>query len=148
MTCEPLSRQQWMRLLALAPPAELDALLSPLLPDADACRWLRRPETGLAMLQGRAGGTGARFNLGEASLTRASVNVGAFTGHAWVLGSQPRHAELAALADALLQDPARHDALAGQVLTPLNAALAARRAAERREAAASKVEFFTMVRGE
>ncbi|MCG9109934.1 phosphonate C-P lyase system protein PhnG, partial [Laribacter hongkongensis] len=60
MTCEPLSRQQWMRLLALAPPAELDALLSPLLPDATACRWLRRPETGLAMLQGRAGGTGAR----------------------------------------------------------------------------------------
>lgn len=130
------------------PPAEPDALLSPLLPDATACRWLRRPETGLAMLQGRSGGTGARFNLGEASLTRASVNVGAFTGHAWVLGSQSRHAELAALADALLQDPARHAELAGQVLAPLTATRSPPRSRTPLEAAASKVEFFTMVRGE
>ena len=79
MTCEPLSRQQWMRLLALAPPAELDALLSPLLPDATACRWLRRPETGGYVPEGKIGVDSERlgFLLAEMrTLARAHPNGG------------------------------------------------------------------------
>ena len=57
------------------------------------------------MLQGRAGG-GARFNLGEASVSRASCRIDGRLGHGWALGSNGEHAELIAQADALLQDPA------------------------------------------
>ena len=150
----PLERAQWMALQARAPLGLLESALHDEV--HRPARWLRTPETGLMMVQGRAGGTGERFNLGEVTVTRCALRVAqpgiadaeATVGVAYVLGRSHRQVHLAALADALLQDPARHEALAGQVLTPLNAALAARRTAERREAAASKVEFFTMVRGE
>ena len=97
---------------------------------------------------GCIGGTGARFNLGEASVTRCSVQIGTHVGHAWVRGSDARHAELAACADAWLQDEARQPQLEAQLLAPLRAARQARREAASRKAAASKVEFFTVVRGE
>ncbi|RXZ45669.1 phosphonate C-P lyase system protein PhnG [Crenobacter cavernae] len=142
------SRQRWMRALSHAPLASLAARFEPHLPDSKDTRWLRRAETGLVMVRGRVGGTGAQFNLGEVSVTRASVALGQHVGHAWVKGGSARHAELAALADALLQSPAHHKDLMTGVVDPLEAEIAARRDAESREAAASKVEFFTMVRGE
>lgn len=141
-------RQRWMRALALSPEAGLEALLSPHLEALAAPRWLRKAETGLVMLRARAGGTGAQFNLGEVSVTRASVALADQVGHAYVQGSSARHAELAAQADALLQDPARHkDVLAG-VIVPLEQAISQRREQASRAAASSKVEFFTMVRGD
>ena len=36
---------------------------------------LRAPETGLVMLRGRIGGSGASFNVGEATVTRAAVQL-------------------------------------------------------------------------
>ncbi|MDN0075261.1 phosphonate C-P lyase system protein PhnG [Crenobacter sp. SG2303] len=141
-------RQHWMRILALTPPERLAEALAPALSAHPGHHWLRRPETGLVMLRGRAGGTGAQFNLGEASVTRASVSLAGQIGHAWVRGSNARHAELAALADALLQCPAHHADLMAGVIAPLEAELVERRATVSRAAAASKVEFFTMVRGE
>lgn len=146
-TSSHLARAQWMSLLAQAEPAELAATMAPHAPPADAV-WLRPAQTGLYMLRGRIGGTGARFNLGEASVTRCSVQIGAHVGHAWVRGSDTRHAELAACADAWLQDQTRRPLLEAQVLAPLHAARQARREAASRKAAASKVEFFTVVRGE
>jgi alpha-D-ribose 1-methylphosphonate 5-triphosphate synthase subunit PhnG len=149
MTPYPIpQRQHWMRILALTPPERLAEVLSPALLAEHDAHWLRRPETGLVMLRGRAGGTGAQFNLGEASVTRASVSLAGEVGHAWVRGSNARHAELAAQADALLQSPAHHADLMASVITPLAAELAERRTTASRAAAASKVEFFTMVRGE
>ncbi len=68
-------------------------------------------------------------------------------GHAWVQGRDKAHARRAALADALLQTPAAPDVMA-QVLAPLAAGAAAARAARAARAAATKVDFFTMVRGE
>ncbi|KZE31684.1 phosphonate C-P lyase system protein PhnG [Crenobacter luteus] len=142
------TRQRWMRALALSPRTALESGLAPHLPPPGACRWLRRPQTGLVMVEARSGGSGARFNLGELSVTRASVAVGERVGHAWIGGGDARHAELAALADALLQDDARHAELMAGVIAPLEDAIAARRASASRAAAASRVEFFTMVRGE
>lgn len=146
-TSPHLARQQWMSLLAQADPAELAAAMDAFAPPADTT-WLRPAQTGLYMLRGRVGGTGPQFNFGEITVTRCSVQVGGHIGHAWVRGSQARHAELAAFADALLQDPDQASRLRMQVIEPLRRALTARRDAASRKAAASKVEFFTVVRGE
>ena len=64
-------RQEWMALLARAPLPLLEQALQPLEPSRKT-EWLRRPETGLYMVQGRAGGTGGRFNLGEITVTTAN----------------------------------------------------------------------------
>ncbi len=81
---------------------------------------LRGPEIGLVMLQGRAGGTGQAFNLGEATVARCTVRTEAGqVGHAYCLGRDLRQAELAAALDAALQDPARHGTLQDTVIAPL-----------------------------
>ncbi|GLQ86853.1 phosphonate C-P lyase system protein PhnG [Dyella flagellata] len=146
-TSPHLARAQWMSLLAQADPAELAVAMDAFAPPADTA-WLRPAQTGLYMLRGRVGGTGPQFNFGEVTVTRCSVQVGERIGHAWVRGSQARHAELAAFADALMQDPEQAPQLRQQVLEPLRRSLDERREAASRRAAASKVEFFTVVRGE
>jgi alpha-D-ribose 1-methylphosphonate 5-triphosphate synthase subunit PhnG len=69
-------------------------------------------------------------------------------GVAYVLGRDKRRAELAALFDALLQDPRYHDDLQRSLIAPLARAQAQARAQKQSDAATSKVEFFTFVRGE
>ncbi|MBV8680056.1 MAG: phosphonate C-P lyase system protein PhnG [Aquitalea sp.] len=142
-----MTRQHWLGLLANSPATRLAELLQPHLPAPTAISWLRHAQTGLVMLQGRSGGSGSRFNLGEISVSRASCQIGGLLGHGWVRGSDGTHAELIAQADALLQDP-QHAPVLQQVLQTLQQELSARRAQRARETAASKVEFFTMVRGE
>jgi alpha-D-ribose 1-methylphosphonate 5-triphosphate synthase subunit PhnG len=122
--------------------------------DKPAHRLLRRGETGLVMVRGRIGGSGGPFNFGEMTMTRAAVqlldaagNV-AYTGFGHVAGRSARRAELVALFDAMLQDPARHDAIAERVVEPLAAEQEAAKAAQTAKVMASRVEFFTMVRGE
>jgi len=145
MTKAPdLPRKQWMAILAKAAPLRLLQVMPDLPPHA----LLRAPEIGAVMVQGRAGGTGEAFNLGEMTVTRASVRLECGTvGHAWVQGRDKGHALRAALVDALMQTDAA-DAVRAQVIAPLSAEAqdAARRRAE--TAAATKVDFFTMVRGE
>jgi alpha-D-ribose 1-methylphosphonate 5-triphosphate synthase subunit PhnG len=97
------------------------------------------------MGRGRAGGDGAAFNLGEMTVTRCAVRLeDGRVGHAYVAGRDARQAELAALVDALLLDDATRPAIAEAVIEPLAAAQDARRAAEARRAAATRVQFFTM----
>ena len=142
------TRQRWLGVLANSEAAALQTLLSPHLPPPEHVEWLRQPQTGLVMVEGRTGGAGARFNLGEVAVTRASCRWQDLTGHGWVRGTDPAHAALIAQADALLQAPDRHPALMAADIEPLADALRARRELASRQAAASKVEFFTMVRGE
>lgn len=140
-------RRRWMGVLAKAAPDEVAAAWERVTPKP-AYELLRRPETGLVMVRGRTGGDGAPFNLGEMTVTRCSVRLdGGTVGHAWVAGRRADHAERAAVLDALLQDPARHAAVAPEI-DRLEAAMAARRERAAREAAATRVDFFTMVRGE
>ena len=150
------ARRAWMAVLARTPRAELEAAFAAALGGerAPAFDWLRAPQTGLAMVRGRVGGTGNAFNLGEATVTRATLRLraqggaGATVGVACHLGRDKRRVELAALADALLQQPERHARLHAQLIEPLAARLAAQRAARQSETASTKVEFFTMVRGD
>ena len=142
------ARAAWMSVLALATTAELEAAWAGL-PVCPEHQWLRAPEIGLAMVRARAGGTGARFNLGEMTVTRCSVVLADGTvGHAHVGGRRRRHAELAALLDALLQSPAHRAEVEARVVEPLAAAQRRRRHAVAARSAPTRVEFFTMVRGE
>lgn len=140
-------RQSAMTILAEATQKELDAALerfAPLPPVKD----LRPPESGLTMVRGRIGGDGAPFNLGEATVTRAAVRIGnGPTGVAYLLGRDPKRARAAAILDALWQDPALRPALE-DALKPIRLRIAADAAAEAERTKATKVDFFTMVRGE
>ena len=110
---------------------------------------LRAPEIGLVMLRGRIGGTGAPFNLGEASVARAAVRLASGeTGIAYVLGRDLKKARLAAVCDALWQAAGTRAGIERHVLAPLRAARDRRRGTERARTAATKVDFFTLVRGE
>jgi alpha-D-ribose 1-methylphosphonate 5-triphosphate synthase subunit PhnG len=133
-----------MSLLAKAQPERLAMLL----PEVPEHAVLRAPEIGAVMVRGRAGATGAPFNLGEMTVTRCSVRLACGTvGHAWVQGRDKAHAKRAALADALMQTESATD-LSVRVLAPLRAEADALRANRAAKAAATKVDFFTMVRGE
>jgi alpha-D-ribose 1-methylphosphonate 5-triphosphate synthase subunit PhnG len=136
-------RQSWMGLAARANPA----LLAQLLPNLPAHDLIRGPEVGAVMVQGRIGGTGQPFNLGETTVTRCSVRVADFVGHAHVQGRDKTHALRAAILDALMQTD-QADALTSAVLAPLQTAEANARTLRAAKAAATKVEFFTLVRGE
>jgi alpha-D-ribose 1-methylphosphonate 5-triphosphate synthase subunit PhnG len=143
-------RSRWMSSLSLAHPARLEAAWAGLA-EQPRHRWLRRAETGLVMLRGRTGGTGQPFNLGEMTMTRAAVLVeGArpLTGFGYVAGRALRHAELAALFDALLQDEARRPALMEELIAPLEESALSARAARAADVAPTRVDFTTMVRGD
>jgi alpha-D-ribose 1-methylphosphonate 5-triphosphate synthase subunit PhnG len=132
-----------MAILARASAEDLSALLAALdpLPEAET---LRAPGTGLVMVRGRAGGDGDAFNLGEMTVTRCAVRLGAHIGHAYIAGRDHSKARLAALLDAALQDQALQPALLKSIIEPLATAQQAARAAEARKAAATRVDFFTM----
>jgi alpha-D-ribose 1-methylphosphonate 5-triphosphate synthase subunit PhnG len=135
------ARRRWMAVLARADADELGERLGALPP----YRVLRGPEAGLVMVRGRAGGGGAPFNLGEMTTTRCTVRTeGGFVGHAYVAGRSERQAELAALADALLQDPLRQTAMLEDVIEKLATAQQAQRDAVAAKAAATRVQFFAM----
>lgn len=137
------TRRGWMSALAKAPAARLAALF----PDLPRHELLRAPETGAVMVEGRIGGTGGRFNLGEMTVTRCSVRLGQAVGHACVQGRDKDHARRAAVLDALLQGEGA-EALRTAVLDPLAAEAAATRTARAEKAGATRVEFFTLMRGE
>jgi alpha-D-ribose 1-methylphosphonate 5-triphosphate synthase subunit PhnG len=140
-------RRAAMATLADARTEEIAALVAVL--GSPAYVELRPVETGLVMLQGRIGGDGAPFNFGEATVTRAAVRiVSGEIGFSYVLGRDHDKARLAALCDALWQNETMHDALEREVLTPIRVRLEAERARRREEIAASRVDFFTLVRGE
>ncbi|MGH8720056.1 MAG: phosphonate C-P lyase system protein PhnG [Burkholderiales bacterium] len=139
-------RAHCMGVLAKARLDELEAAFASV-PEKPAYTWLRPPETGLVMVRARAGGTGAKFNLGEMPVTRCALKTeDGVVGHAYVQGRSHRHAELAALIDAMLL--AGMSEIGSRVISPLAQARAARAALAQAQAAATRVEFFTLVRGE
>ena len=140
-------RKAWMSLLAKAPAGRVSALLDAAMKRPDFT-WLRAPEIGSTMVRGRAGATGTPFNLGEMTVTRCALSLGTGeVGHAYIQGRRKADAEAAALVDALMQSHAA-DKVRTAVLDPLAAERVTKRAARAAKAAATKVEFFTMTRGE
>jgi len=139
-------RRLWISVLARADLADLEAFAARRgLPDHEV---IRQPETGTVMIEGRAGGGGRRFNAGEATMTRCVARVGDTLGFSYALGRGKRKALLSAVYDAMLQDAATRDELMRDLVEPLRGAQALARETASRKAAATKVEFFTMVRGD
>ncbi len=139
-----MTRRDWMGLLARSQPARLATLF----PEIPAHGLTRPPEIGTVMVQGRMGGTGAPFNLGEVTVTRCTLRLGdGRTGHAYVQGRDKAHATRAAALDALMQGT-EAPALLRDVLTPLADDETRARQDLAEKAAATRVDFFTLVRGE
>ncbi|BBP77596.1 phosphonate C-P lyase system protein PhnG [Pseudomonas gingeri] len=140
------ARQRWIGVLARAQGVELHAH-EEALRDTDY-QLIRAPEVGMTLVRGRMGGTGAPFNVGEMTVTRCVVRLAdGRVGYSYLAGRDKRHAELAALADAHLQGSQQARWLS-ELIEPLAHAEALRRAAKAADTAATKVEFFTLVRGE
>lgn len=141
-------RQRLMKLCAHATAAELDAAMTAL-GGNPAHELLRAPEVGLVMLRGRIGGDGAPFNAGEASVTRAVVRLASGEmGFAYLLGRAPEKARIAALVDAIAQSPAMAARVEETLLKIVASRVERERAGRRAETAATRVQFFTLVRGE
>jgi len=110
---------------------------------------LREPENGLVMVRGRVGGDGAAFNLGEATVSRAAVRLATGeVGFGYALGRDRNKAQMIALCDALIQSSDHAGTIETAVLAPLRAVIASERKRKAAESAATKVDFYTMVRGE
>ncbi len=147
LSAQNTDRKKWMSLLAKAPEGRIAALL-----DIATARpgfdWLRAPEVGSVMVRGRMGGTGDAFNMGEMTVTRCALKLGCGTvGHGYVQGRRKACAEAAALIDALMQTQAA-PRIQAEVLDPLTEETKARQTSRADKAAATKVDFFTMSRGE
>jgi len=141
-------RQRWMRVLAMAPVNALEEAWGELA-DKPAYTLLRVPEVGAAMVRARAGGSGGQFNMGEMTVTRCVVKLqNGPTGHAYVAGRDKRKTELAAAFDALLQMEKRRMELLPSLIIPLEARHEKTRDVRSRKVQATRVNFFTMVRGE
>jgi alpha-D-ribose 1-methylphosphonate 5-triphosphate synthase subunit PhnG len=110
---------------------------------------LREPESGLVMVRGRTGGDGAPFNLGEATVSRAAVRLATGeVGFGYTLGRDAKKAQMIALCDAMAQSAELSSEVEVRVVAPLRAAMMAERNRKAAETAATRVDFYTMVRGE
>jgi alpha-D-ribose 1-methylphosphonate 5-triphosphate synthase subunit PhnG len=140
-------RKAAMAVLAHSDAAEISARLGAIaLP---AHENLREPENGLVMVRGRIGGDGASFNLGEATVSRAAVRLSTGeVGFGYTLGRDRQKAQMIALCDAMVQSNEFSDAVQANVIAPLRAAIMAKRNRKAEETAATRVDFYTLVRGE
>jgi len=110
---------------------------------------VRGPEIGMVMLRGRIGGGGAPFNLGEATVTRATVKLDSGEiGHSVILGRDLEKARIVAHLDALAQRADWQARVEDEFVRPMLAAQKAERDQRAEETEATRVDFFTMVRGE
>ncbi|MCE0495283.1 phosphonate C-P lyase system protein PhnG [Vibrio salinus] len=141
-------RQHWMAVLAKSSFAELKRYWQTLELEPEYTL-VRRPEIGLVQIPGRMGGTGRAFNMGDVTVTRSVVRLASGElGYSYLLGRNKSHAELAAVIDALLQKVSYRDVIQSGLIKPLAEIKSQRDHQRASEVASSKVDFFTMVRGD
>ncbi len=142
------ARQAWMKVLASSTPKQVGTVWS----NAAAlneipCEIIRKPERGLVMVRGRAGSAGEQFNLGEMTVTRCAVRLAeGHTGVSYIAGRDLEHALIAAKADALLQSETHHDLAYESLIAPLKHNIETSESERAAKVAATRVNFFTMVR--
>lgn len=135
--------------LAAAEPSQLARSYEALGTTLPPARPVRGPEVGMVMLRGRIGGGGAPFNLGEATVTRATVRLeSGEVGHSIILGRNTDKARMVAHLDALSQRAEWRDRIEAECVAPALAAQAEERRRRAEETEATRVDFFTLVRGE
>src|SRR6476660_979089 len=140
-------RKAVMAVLAHSDLAEITGRLEAI--ELPAHENLREPENGLVMVRGRIGGDGTAFNLGEATVSRAAVRLSTGeVGFGYTLGRDGNKAQMIALCDAMVQSDEFAGSVETKVVAPLRAAMEAMRQHKMAEAAATRVDFYTLVRGE
>jgi alpha-D-ribose 1-methylphosphonate 5-triphosphate synthase subunit PhnG len=140
------TRQRWMRVFALSELADLQELAPAIESDIT---FLRAPETAMIMARGRIGGNGAPFNLGEIPITRCAVSLGdSNAGYSVIVGRDKTKAKLAAILDAVMQHPNGMEMYEHSLLQPLEQRLNDKKALTDKKTEATRVDFFTMVRGD
>ncbi|MCG8428928.1 MAG: phosphonate C-P lyase system protein PhnG [Chromatiales bacterium] len=141
-------RKRWMGAFAKARLDQLEASWEQLA-DKPGYDFIKRPEIGQVMVRARMGGVGRQFNLGEMTMSRCVVRLADGTmGFGYTSDNNRRHAELAAIYDALMQDGERRKQLEPIILQPLVQAEERHKCREAVQTASTKVDFFTMVRGD
>lgn len=141
------ARQKIIATLAAATPEAVAEKYQTI--DAPDYELVRQPETGLVMVRGRMGGTGSPFNLGEVTVTRCVIRLATGeTGSAYSLGRNKEKALQSAVIDAMWQRGEAKDQIEASIIAPLAAMQAGMRETVREETEATKVNFFTMVRGD
>ena len=141
-------RRGWLSLMADADDDQLTSLYEAIAPVPEY-RLVRPAQVGLAMVRARMDARGASFNLGEMTLTRCTVRLHCGTlGHAYVAGRKPRKAERIAVMDALLTRAPNDQLLYERLIRPLELARRQRCQDQARRSAATRVDFYTLVRGE
>ena len=141
-------RKRWMGVLARATGNDVRRLVDLLSPVPDYTV-IRRAETGTVMVEGRAGGAGSRFNLGEATVTRCVIQTSdGQMGFSYALGRDKQKSEQAAVIDMVMQGDDAIRQVVSLAIDALEAAEQAVRNEQARKAAATKVNFFTLVRGD
>jgi alpha-D-ribose 1-methylphosphonate 5-triphosphate synthase subunit PhnG len=146
---EPMQRRQ--RLMGICVAASLTELSSAVaaLTALPGFEELRAPEIGLVMVRGRIGGGPQLFNLGEATVTRACIRLATGeTGHAYLLGRHKEKARLAAILDAAGQRREFAAKIEDHFIAPVSQRVVAAHARRQSETEATRVNFFTLVRGE
>lgn len=142
-----ICRRDAMSVFAHSPTERILACLGAL--DVPPYEAARQPESGLVIVRGRIGGDGVPFNLGEASVSRAAVRLASGElGFGYVLGRDGEKARLIALCDALIQNSGFKTDIEQKVVAPLRRELEATRNQQAAETAATRVDFYTLVRGE
>ena len=141
-------RQAWMKILATSTPDHVESLWAQASElNEIPCEIIRKPERGLVMVRGRAGSAGEQFNLGEMTVTRCAVRLpDGETGVSYIAGRNLEHALIAAKADALLQSESHHQQAYDAIVAPLKQHNEKNEADRAAKVAATRVNFFTMVR--
>ncbi|MGJ8647238.1 MAG: phosphonate C-P lyase system protein PhnG [Marinomonas colpomeniae] len=142
------TRQHWMSVMAKSSPEALIALSDNYV-NQHTFETIRAAEVGLTQVRGRMGGTGSQFNVGDMTITRCVVrSPEGHYGHSYIMGRNKDHATRAATLDAMLQDPTRQSIMIEKIIQPLTKDLAVKTAEKADTVAQTKVNFFTLVRGE
>jgi alpha-D-ribose 1-methylphosphonate 5-triphosphate synthase subunit PhnG len=125
-----IDRKTWMSTLSKARAYDVESFWKNLT-NHPQFKLLRAPEIGGVMVRGRMGAQGDAFNLGEMTVTRCSVQLDTGeVGHSYVQGRD--------------RGPCNN----ASIILPLSNLHSDRMDMRSRKAAATKVDFFTMVRGE
>ena len=115
---------------------------------------LKAPEVGMTMVRAKTGGTGQAFNMGEMTVTRTVIRLNDINaqndviGFGYTAGRNTQKSELIAVIDACFQLSEYAASITKLLLQPLQQLRQQQKNQQTAQVSATKVNFFTMVRGE
>ena len=141
-------RQQNLSVLAKASLATMLEYWQQINVDA-TFEFLKKPEVGMAMVRAQAGAGCENFNMGEMTMTRCVIRLDSDEiGYGFVAGRSKKKSELIAVIDACWQKDSLQKIIEEKIIEPLYALQVNRAQKTSENTKTSKVNFFTMVRGE